>query len=149
MIKNISLVVLGIALGFGGGFLLKNNVASQVAVTAVPTSLPSGTPGSTSPSTATGQHFPQSIQQTVPPGVPQVAPSVVISETSAALALLGEARSHREVVAALENLLPRLRGGNLQEMAASAMQLPEGPERDMALMLSLGELAEKNPAQAV
>jgi hypothetical protein len=149
MIKNISLVVLGIALGFGGGFLLKNNVASQVAVTAVPTSLPSGTPGSTSPSTATGQHFPQSIQQTVPPGVPQVAPSVVISETSSALALLGEARSHREVVAALENLLPRLRGGNLQEMAASAMQLPEGPERDMALMLSLGELAEKNPAQAL
>jgi hypothetical protein len=72
-----------------------------------------------------------------------------VSETSKALALLGEARSHREVVAALENLLPRLRGGNPQEMAKSALEMPEGAERDMALMLSLGELAERNPAEAL
>lgn len=149
MIKNISLVSLGIALGLGGGFLLKNNVTTQVAVGPVPASMEHGTPGSAGSSSAPVPQSAQASQPSAPPAVPRVAPPAVVSETSQALALLGEAKSHREVVAALENLLPRLRGGNLQEMATSAMQLPEGAERDMALMLSLGELAEKNPAQAL
>ncbi len=149
MIKNISLVSLGIALGFGGGFLLKNNVSTQSASGTVPASIPRDTPASASLAATPVQQSAQVAKPSAQPAVPQVAPPAAVSQTSEALALLGEARSHREVVAALENLLPRLRGGNLQEMATSAMQMPEGAERDMALMLSLGELAEKNPAQAL
>jgi hypothetical protein len=68
--------------------------------------------------------------------------------SSPLLGVLGSARNHKEVVEALETLLPRLRGGNPMDFAKSALELPPGAERDMALMLSLGELGERNPAEA-
>ena len=155
MIKTTSLVILGMCLGLGAGYLLRGQLDSS---TPVDSSLhgkndtqliPTGGATSSLPQApqADGKSKPNSPPAPAP--VPQVAPVLVVSETSKALAVLGEARSHREVVAALENLLPRLRGGNPQEMAKSALEMPEGAERDMALMLSLGELAERNPTEAL
>lgn len=155
MIKTTSLVILGMCLGLGAGYLLRGQLDSSTPVdsslhgkNATPL-IPTGGQASSLPQAPRedGKNQPNSAPTPAP--VPQVAPVVVVSETSKALALLGEARSHREVVEALENLLPRLRGGNPQEMAKSALEMPEGAERDMALMLSLGELAERNPAEAL
>jgi hypothetical protein len=84
-----------------------------------------------------------------PPPVPQIpAAGYSKGNSSPLLGVLASARNHKEVVEALETLLPRLRSGNPVELAKSALELPPGAERDMALMLSLGELGERNPAEA-
>ena len=155
MMKSISLLILGTFLGLGAGYLLKGRLDPAPAVDSALSEKndlqaysSSGEASSTLKSSqADGKAKP--IAPATPAIVPQIAPAATVSETSKALAVLGEARSHREVVAALENLLPRLRTGNPQEMAKSALEMPEGAERDMALMLSLGELAERNPSEAL
>ena len=155
MMKSISLLILGIFLGLGAGYLLKGRLDPAPAVDSALSEKNDsqayssrGAASSTLQSSqADGKTKP--IALATPAAVPQIAPVATVSETSKALAVLGEARSHREVVAALENLLPRLRTGNPQEMAKSALEMPEGAERDMALMLSLGELAERNPSEAL
>jgi hypothetical protein len=155
MMKSISLLILGIFLGLGAGYLLKGRLDPAPAVDSALSKKNdlqafsnSGEASSTLQSSQPdGKTKP--IAPAMPAAVPQVAPVATVSETSKALAVLGEARSHREVVVALENLLPRLRSGNPQEMAKSALEMPEGAERDMALMLSLGELAERNPSEAL
>jgi len=155
MMKSISLLILGAFLGLGAGYLLKGQLDPVPAVDSALSgkndlqahSNSDAASSTLQSSQADGKAKP--IAPATPAIVPQIAPVATVSETSKALAVLGEARSHREVVAALENLLPRLRSGNPQEMAKSALEMPEGAERDMALMLSLGELAERNPSEAL
>jgi hypothetical protein len=155
MMKSISLLILGTFLGLGAGYLLKGRLDPAPAVDSVSTgkndlqAYSSGGAASSTLQSSQADGKAKPIAPATPAIVPQIAPVATVSETSKALAVLGEARSHREVVAALENLLPRLRTGNPQEMAKSALELPDGAERDMALMLSLGELAERNPSEAL
>jgi hypothetical protein len=155
MKKSISLVVLGTCIGLVAGYLLRGQFDPAPVVDSALSGkndsqvISNGSPNHSAP------HLPKTDGKTkwnaapTTAPIPLVAPAAIVSETSKALAVLGEARSHREVVAALENLLPRLRGGNPQELAKSALDMPEGAERDMALMLSLGELAERNPSEAL
>jgi hypothetical protein len=155
MMKSISLLILGAFLGLGAGYLLKGQLDPAPAVDSALSgkndlqahSNSDAANSTLQSSQADGKAKP--IAPATPAIVPQIAPVATVSETSKALAVLGEARSHREVVAALENLLPRLRSGNPQQIAKSALEMPEGAERDMALMLSLGELAERNPSEAL
>ena len=155
MMKSISLLILGTFLGLGAGYLLKGRLDPAPALDSVSTGkndlqvYSSGGAASSTLQSLQADGKAKPIAPATPAIVPQIAPVATVSETSKALAVLGEARSHREVVAALENLLPRLRTGNPQEMAKSALEMPEGAERDMALMLSLGELAERNPSEAL
>ena len=153
--KTTSLVILGTCLGLGVGYLLRSQLDSAPADDSSLKEnnnsqvISSGGPTGSNTKLTQPDGKAKKIGEPAPSSVPQVAPVPTVSETSKALAVLAEARSHREVVAALENLLPRLRSGNPQEMATSALKMPEGAERDMALMLSLGELAEQNPSEAL
>ena len=155
MMKSISLLILGAFLGLGAGYLLKGRldpVPAQDSALSDKNDLQAYSNGGEASSTLRSSQADVKTQPSAPARpaiVPQVAPVASFSETGKALAVLGEARSHREVVAALENILPRLRSGNPQEIAKSALEMPEGAERDMALMLSLGELAERNPSEAL
>ena len=153
--KTTSLVILGTCLGLGAGYLLRGQLDSAPSADSSfkeknnSQAISSGGPTNSSTQLPQPDGKSKLNAGATPAPIPQVAPVAPVSETSKALAVLSEAHSHREVVAALENLLPRLRGGNPQEMAKSALEMPEGAERDMALMLSLGELAERNPSDAL
>jgi hypothetical protein len=147
------LIALGMLAGTALGFFARGVMApaekasttDNAADLKAQTTVESSEAGSHSSSAATG------IAPLPTPPVPKI-PALAAADSkgnaSPVLGILGAARNHKEVVQALETLLPRLRSGNPVEFAKSALEMPPGAERDMALMLSLGQLGERNPAEA-
>lgn len=153
--KSSILLVSGVVIGGALGFVARDAIipnqktdgtASQKSASA-PTSnesLPNPESLQDGKSSFSGKSFSASA-------APNISPVLMVESDGTpnpVLGILGSARSHREVVQALETLLPRLRGGNPMDLAKSALQMPSGSERDMALMLSLGELAQRSPSEA-
>ena len=151
--KSPILLVLGIVAGTALGFFSRGLMDSPEKSGTAEASAPSKSHSAfeSSGSASLSSSLPGVGATATPPPVPQIPAAAAAyskENSSPLLGVLGSARNHKEVVDALETLLPRLRGGNPVEFAKSALELPPGAERDMALMLSLGELGERNPAEA-
>jgi len=150
--KVIGIITIAIAVGFGAGYFSRSGLDSSTPLkiegdheetrqeaqrasysTEVNQSLSGETKNSNSRETS----------------VPQIPVDVSPGDANALLGVLGGARSHKEVLAALQKLMPRLKGSNPSDLANAAIQLSQGLERDMALMLALGEFAERDPEGAL
>lgn len=146
-------IAIGLFVGASGTYLVTTNpLASRLATESGPLPVASqpidAAQTALGPKSATTTSLPQSGEER---GRPQVLPKTVVpsSDRLGALGVLGQARNHGELVQALESLLPAMRGGDPLEFAKSALDLPDGVEKDMALMLSLGNLASRDPSAAL
>ena len=153
--KSSILLVSGVVLGGALGFVARDAIfpfqktggaASQNSASA-----PASQESSPKPQLLVDGKSASSGKSYSASAAPNVPPVLMVDSNGTPnpiLGILGSARSHKEVVQALETLLPRLRGGNPMDLAKSALKMPSGAERDMALMLSLGELAQRSPSEA-
>lgn len=148
--KTLGIIAVTLALGFIAGFLSKAGVDSP-ASTKVEDNLAESINGQedTSPASASDALLSANKNNFREPSIPQIPINDAPKEANALIGVLGGARSHKEVLAAIQGLIPRLQGSNPLDLANSAIQMPQGLERDMALMLALGEFAGRDPEGAL
>ena len=146
------MIVIAVAAGFGAGYFSRSGLDSSTASNLEESqAMPSSVPKNSAPSALVNGSSPveKNISKSQEPSVPKIQANDPEKEANALLGVLGGARSHKEVLAALQGLMPKLQGSNPLDLANSAIQLPQGVERDMALMLALGEFAERDPEGAL